>query len=297
MLTYALVTPARDEAENLRRLGPCVIEQTAPPAAWVVVDDGSTDDSQAYLDELAHGHPWIEVLTSPAASASNGTLQQGRRTGRDVLAFNAGVASLRNAPDIVVKLDADVSFEPDYFERLLNEFDSDPTLGISGGECYELENGEWRYQTVAETHVRGATRAYRWDCWDAVAPLEPRLGWDGIDEVKARQHGWRVASVRGLRFLHHRPHGAREGLAFTKWARMGEACHYMGYRFSYLLLRTAHRGRRDWGAVGLVWGYLAAAARREPVYPDESVRNQLRQDQSLSKVLARMRSGRAADSS
>lgn len=296
MLTYALITPARDEAENLRRLGPCVLAQTVLPAAWVVVDDGSTDDSHAYLRELAQEHPWIQVLKSPAASDANGTVRQGRRTGRDVLAFNAGVASLQSSPDVIVKLDADVSFEADYFDRLISEFESDASLGISGGECYELENGEWRYQTVAETHVRGATRAYRRECWEAVAPLEPRLGWDGIDGVKARQHGWRVATVRGLRFHHHRPHGAREGLAFTKWARMGEASHYMGYRFSYLLLRTAYRGRRDLGAIGLVWGYVSAAARREPVYTDESVRKQFRQDQSLSKVLARVRKGRATNS-
>src|SRR5215831_16695685 len=164
MLTYALITPARDEAENLRRLGSCVIAQTAPPAAWVVVDDGSTDDSHVYLNELAQEHPWMQVLKSPAASEPNGAVRQGRRTGRDVLAFNAGVASLESFPDIVVKLDADVSFEADYFERLISEFETDPTLGISGGECYELENGEWRYQTVTETHVRGATRAYRWEC-------------------------------------------------------------------------------------------------------------------------------------
>jgi hypothetical protein len=208
------------------------------------------------------------------------------------VAFNAGVATLTTSPEVLVKLDADVSFESNFFERLLRAFESDPQLGITGGECYEFDEGEWRFQAVTGSHVRGATRAYRWGCWEAVRPLEERLGWDGIDELKARQRGWRVAPVGDLGFLHHRPLGERDGLAFTKWTRMGEAAHYMGYRFSYLLLRSIHRGRRDRGAIGLVWGYLQAAARRAPRYPDPSVRKQLRDEQGLLKLLVRFRQAR-----
>ena len=52
-MTYALITPARDEAENLRRLGQCLLEQTVSPAAWVVVDNGSTDDTVDVVRGLA----------------------------------------------------------------------------------------------------------------------------------------------------------------------------------------------------------------------------------------------------
>jgi hypothetical protein len=98
--------------------------------------------------------------------------------------------------------------------------------------------------------------------------------------------------VKGLPFLHHRPLGERDGLAFTKWARMGEAAHYMGYRFPYLMLRSLHRTRRDLGAIGMIWGYLEAAAKREPRYPDESVRSRLRKRQALHRLPLRMREAR-----
>lgn len=289
MLTYALITPARDEAENLRRLASCVLEQTVVPSAWIVVDDGSTDGTQEEIVRLASEHPWIRCIPSPGAVTRAGSLEVGRRTGRDIVAFNAGVAELPETPDVLLKLDADVSFEADYFERLLGEFERDSSLGISGGECFELEEGEWKFQKVSGTHVRGATRAYRWACWEDVRPLEERLGWDGIDELKAEEHGWRVASIQGLVFRHHRPMGKRDGLAFAKWARMGHAAHYMGYRFSYLVLRSLHRGRREPGAVGLIWGYLGAALRRESRFPDDSVRNRLRERQSLRSLHVRAR--------
>jgi glycosyltransferase involved in cell wall biosynthesis len=299
MPTYALVTPARDEIENLHRLASCLLEQTLPPTTWIVVDDGSIDGTREYAAELAGKHTWVEVMSSPGAITHEGSPQIGRREGRDVIAFNTGVAALEEPPDFVVKLDADVSFEANFFERLLGEFERDPTLGIAGGECYELEAGEWRLQAVTGSHVRGATRTYRWACWEAVRPLEERLGWDGIDELKAEELDWRVESIAGLRFLHHRPLGTRDGLAFAKWARMGEAAHYMGYRFSYLVLRSLHRGRHDRGALGMIWGYVRASVTREAQYPDASVRKRLRERQSLRRLPVRIREarGRRADRS
>src|SRR5215831_5278199 len=83
MLTYALVTPARDEAENLRRLAACVVEQSLLPKEWIVVDDGSSDDTLSYVGELAREYPWIRVMTSPGVTEAAGALQQGRRIGRD----------------------------------------------------------------------------------------------------------------------------------------------------------------------------------------------------------------------
>jgi poly-beta-1,6-N-acetyl-D-glucosamine synthase len=292
VLTYALVTPARDEAENLRRLAESVLAQTVVPSTWTVVDDGSTDGTQAVIERLGCDHDWIRIVPSPGAMTHAGTLAVGRRAGRDIVAFNAGVAAIEEAPDVLVKLDADVSFDPDFFERILREFEEDPALGITGGECYELEGGEWHLQAVTGSHVRGATRSYRWACWQDVRPLEERLGWDGIDHLKAEESGWKVRSVPGLAFLHHRALGERDGLAFARWARVGQAAHYMGYRFSYVVLRSLHRGRRDPGAVAIIWGYLAAGVRRESRYPDVAVRNRLRERQRLRNLPQRARETR-----
>jgi glycosyltransferase involved in cell wall biosynthesis len=292
VLTYALVTPARDEAENLRRLAESVLAQSVAPSTWIVVDDGSTDGTWADIERLGRDHDWIRIVSSPGATTHSGTLAVGRGAGRDIVAFNAGVAALENEPDVLVKLDADVSFEPDFFERILREFEADTRLGITGGECFELEDGEWHLQPVTGSHVRGATRSYRWACWKDVRPLEERLGWDGIDHMKAEEREWRVRSVPGLPFLHHRPLGERDGLALARWARVGHAAYYMGYRFPYLVLRSLHRGRRDPGAVAIIWGYLVACARRESRYPDTAVRDRLRERQRLRNLPQRAREAR-----
>ena len=281
-LTYAAVTPARDERANLERLGACVCGQTVLPLAWIVVDNGSTDGTADVALELAQQNAWIRVLDSAATDNPEPGLPI-------VRAFVAGVAALEEQPDVIVKLDADVSFVPDHFERLLEAFERDRRLGIAGGVCFELQDGEWRPTHVTGAHVRGAVRAYRAACLAAVSPLEQGLGWDTIDEVRAAVLGWRTEVVRDLRFDHHRPLGARDGLYWSRALRQGRAARYMGYRFPYLVARALFRARTNPSALAMIWGYCASAVRREPVLADERVRMEVRRGQRLSGLPLRAR--------
>jgi glycosyltransferase involved in cell wall biosynthesis len=287
-LSYALVTPARNETRNLRRLANCLRQQTHSPTAWVIVDDGSTDDTLLAAASLAEEHDWVTVLSSPGAITHEGPLDRGRGVGRDVIAFKAGLANLSVPVDIVLKLDADVSVEPDFFERMLAAFAVDESLGIASGTCYEFEGGEWHPQHVTAGHVRGATRAYRWSCLEDVSPLEERLGWDGIDWLKARSLGWTTKSLADLPFRHHRPMGKRDGL-LRAWVGRGEAAYFIGYRFSYMTIRALYHSRRDPRAIAMLLGYVAAWACRRPRCGDPGVRTVLRELQSLRRLGSRFR--------
>ncbi len=282
-VTYALVTPVRNEADNVRRLAGCLAAQTVPPRAWVVVDNGSTDGTPAIVEELAAEHGWIRAAAAPGAPAPT-------RGGPIVRAFLAGLAELKGDEDVVVKLDADVSMEPDHFERLLGRFAADPSLGIASGTCWEETGGEWRPQYVTRSHVRGAVRAYRRRCLEDVLPLEERMGWDGIDEIKATTRGWRTTSFPDLPFRHHRSTGERERRV-SKWIEQGDMAHYMGYRPSYLVFRAIFRAFREQqpSAVAMIWGYGRAVVQRRPSCPDEAVRSWLRREQGLRRLPVRVR--------
>jgi glycosyltransferase involved in cell wall biosynthesis len=281
-LTYTLISPVRDEEGNLGRIAECLVSQTQVPDEWIIVDNGSTDATLSMARELEAEHDWIRVLSvEPDRTTPRG--------GPIVLAFNAGLATVERPTDIVVKLDVDLSFEPDYFERILSHFIRDPKLGIASGVAYEHDGKGWWLDRGARQHVRGNARVYRWACLQDVLPLETRMGWDGLDEVKARTRGWDTRFLSDVPYYHHRPLGEREGDRVSKWRGQGRMHHYMGYRPSYLLLRALYRAGRDPLALAIVWGYTECAIKREPQCADAEVVAELRSQQSARQLPRRMR--------
>jgi biofilm PGA synthesis N-glycosyltransferase PgaC len=280
------VTPARNEAENLAVLAPTVIGQTVTPTVWVIVDDGSTDGTAALASELAARHAWIHLIHTGRSALRP---RQGRREGRALLALQAGVDALDATVETVTKLDADVVLPPDYFERLLPEFAADPRLGLASGHRCELERGEWTRRHLPGTAVEAQCRTYRWAVWEALQPLEPRLGWDGIDEAKAVVSGWHTRVVPGLDFRHRRPMGTRDGNRLRARVAEGEAAQFMGYRPSYLLLRALWHARREPVALFMVWGYAAARVAGRSRCRDDVAVAHVRRQQSAGHLLKTFR--------
>ncbi len=253
------------------------------PELWIIVDNGSTDGTVDTARELTTRFPWIRLLEADGTASP----QPG---GPIVRAFHVGLDSLEIQPDVVVKLDADTSMNPDYFERQLAAFSADERLGIASGTCLERENDEWLPKDDAtEGHVRGAARAYRWACLQEVIPLEEHVGWDGIDELKATLRGWSTKMLPDLAFYHHRSVGLRDGGRTARWKTQGRASWFMGYRPSYLLLRSLYCSRHDLAALTMFTSYVAAAVHREPRCDDLEVRAYLRRRQGPRDILRRAR--------
>jgi glycosyltransferase involved in cell wall biosynthesis len=282
-LSYAIVTPARNERDNLQRLADSILAQDHRPTWWVIVDDGSDDGMDVIARGLADEHDWILVDATGEGAAD---LAKGRRRGRDLLAFRRGLEALPTPVDVFVKVDADTSFESEYFALLIDRFVEQPDLGIGGGSCYELVEGEWTRIKVSGSHPRGASRAYRWALREDVFALEPEMGWDGVDEVMAELRGYRTAGFADFGFRHHRKVGERDG-KLRAGTLLGRQAWYMGYRPSYLMLRAAYRARENAASIAMVWGYSWAAVSGAPQCPNPVVTQRVREGQRLRVVVRR----------
>ena len=137
--------------------------------------------------------------------------------------------------------------------------------------------------------VWGAARAYRRTCLDAVLPFEARVGWDGIDELRANARGWRTRTIPDLAFRHLRPEGDRERDRRAMRAAQGRAAWFMGYSPLYLALRALHHARREPAALAMLWAYAGSALRREPRSDDAAARAYLREQQAVRNLWARRR--------
>ncbi len=288
-LSYSIITPVRNEAGNLVALAEAIDAQTSPPREWLVVDTGSTDDTPLVVARLAATRPWLAALEVDP--------EEMRRGAPIVRALNAGFEALQERPpDIAVKVDADVTFERDHFARLLDAFEADDRLGIASGSAWELRGGEWTQLFGTRTSVWGAARAYRWACLQDVTPLEERMGWDGVDELKANVLDWRTRTLTSLPFKHHRKEGERDRSRWAAWRAQGTVAWFMAYRPSYVVARTLFRSLREPEALGIIDGWVRSAVRRAPRLEDVRARAYLRDRQRWRELPRRLGEARGRGS-
>jgi glycosyltransferase involved in cell wall biosynthesis len=275
---YAVIVPVRDEAHDLPRLLEALERQTVLPEACVIVDTGSSDGSVEAARRWATGRPWAIVISIEAVARSRGQVVPA--------AIESGLAHAGGA-GVVVKLDADVSLAPDYFEALSKAFECDPRLGVASGRRLEWSRGAWRERRVTAPSVESQCRAYRRECLSELLPLQKRKGWDGIDVLRAAALGWQTRVIPELVFRHHRSIGARERSRFSAWWEEGEAAHYMGYRPTYLAVRALYHSMRDPAALAMFASFCVAAFCRRAHCSDLQARGYLRREQRLRRLLKR----------
>ena len=275
MKRYVIITPVRDEEQYLEATIASVAGQTAPPSEWVIVNDGSTDGTGRIIDQYAAQFPWIHAVHRPNRGY--------RKAGGGVIeAFNAGYNALQcDDWDFIVKLDGDLTFAPDYFEKCFEHFSRESDLGIGGGEIYHSLGGELKLEANPRFHVRGATKIYRRACWEKIGDLWMAPGWDTIDEVKANMMGWKTYSFPDLSLTHHRFTGSAEGLLRDR-LKHGLACYISGYHPLFMAAKCASRlVQKPYviGAAAVFYGFLKGYLTRAPQVNDLRMIDYLRTQQ------------------
>lgn len=281
---YVVITPVRDEAKYVENTIHSMTQQTVTPAQWILVDDGSTDATARIIDRHASLHSWITAVHRPNRSEDTQISSRGTRAreAKEIKAFYAGLAKLAVTDwEYLAKIDGDVGFTADYFEKCFSEFGTDSHLGIGGGTICSLVDGEVKPEMTPRFHVRGATKIYRRACWESIGGVIRGAAWDTLDEVKANMLGWRTRSFANLEVVHYRFTGAANG-AWNNAVKNGLWSYIAGYHPLFMLGRCAKRMFHHpyvIGACGLMWGFLAGYAQGVPQTKDKAVIEYLRQQQ------------------
>jgi cellulose synthase/poly-beta-1,6-N-acetylglucosamine synthase-like glycosyltransferase len=256
--TYVLITPARDEAQFIELTLKSVAAQTVRPLKWVIVSDGSTDGTDDIVREYAAQHPWIELVRMPE--------RRERHFAGKVHAFNAGYARVKDLKyEAIGSLDADISFDQDYFSSLVRKLAEDPSLGVVGTP-FKDSSVTYNYRLVGIEHVSGACQLFRRQCFEEIGGYLPVKG-GGVDFIavtSARMKGWKTRTYTDKVCLHNRPMGKAQGGTWVMRFRMGVKDYSLGSHPLWECLRTVYQmGRKPYVVGGLVLGagYLWALVR------------------------------------
>jgi biofilm PGA synthesis N-glycosyltransferase PgaC len=283
-LTYVLITPARNEEEFIEQTVRSVISQIVLPRRWVIVSDGSTDRTDEIVEKYVANYPWIELLRMPE--------HRDRHFAAKVQCFNSGYYRVRNEDfDIIGNLDADITFDKDYFEFLLAKFCADSKLGVAGTPFVEgTTSYDFRFTTIE--HVSGACQLFRRKCFEEIGGYVQVKG-GGIDWIAvttARMKGWRTRTFVERVCHHHRPMGTATVGKLRASLLLGKQDYYLGGHPLWQLFRGCYQmGRRPYllGGlfllVGYFWSWITCVPRS--VTPELIRFHQREQIQRLRQVL------------
>ena len=257
---YVLVTPARNEAAYIALTIESVVAQTVVPAKWVIVSDGSTDGTDDIVNKYVDDYPWIELVRMPE--------RRERHFAGKVHAFNAGYARVGDLPyEVIGSLDADISFDSEYFSFLLQKLSENPALGLVGTPFKEGEAPIYDYRFVNIEHVSGACQLFRRECFEDIGGYVPVKG-GGIDYVAvttARMKGWETRTFTDKVCHHHRDMGTAQHGAWAAKFKGGGKDYALGNHPAWELFRAVYQTtKRPFviGGVMLLAGYVWGAVRR-----------------------------------
>ncbi|WP_158974343.1 glycosyltransferase family 2 protein [Cellulophaga sp. L1A9] len=266
-MKYYVVIPAHNEQDFLKGTLRSLVTQKLLPKKVIIVNDNSTDSTEAIIDTFSSEYPFITKLNTLSSTE--------HMPGSKVInAFTKGLHLLDDDYDFIVKLDADLILPSNYFSEIATVFKTNNTAGVVGGFVYEKNKlGEWQLNhPMHKKHVRGAFKAYSKACFKAIGGLKNAMGWDTVDELLAQYHGFDIITLEGLNVKHLRP----TGNAYNKKAKQlqGKAMYRMHYGFIITCiasLKMAFKQQKLNAFFDNIRGYLNAKKQKTPflVAPEE----------------------------
>lgn len=264
-MDYYIVIPIHNEEAYLESTLNSILGQTLLPKKVILVNDNSTDSTETIINSFSSKHSIFQKLNIISTT-------QHMPGSKVINAFNKGFNVLDENFDFIVKLDADIILPKNYFEVIGSHLKKEPKLGICGGFIYEQNDcGEWILNhPMDKDHVRGAIKAYSNACFNAIGGLKNAMGWDTVDELLAKYHGFLIQTDLTLKVKHLRP----TGKAYNKKAKrlQGKAMYSMRYGFLITCIASIKMAAKN-KSIKSFWnniiGFMNAAYNNAPYLVNE----------------------------
>ena len=253
-MKFLIIIPAHNEEENILPCLESLKNQTFQDFKCVIVNDGSTDKTQEIVEDFIKSVTLsgVEALSFKVLNLEKSEHQPGAKV---VRTFNKGLETenLENF-DVVCKFDADIIFPENYLEKINEVYEKNPKAGMVSGLVYIRssviprneeshsdflnKNKEWTFENLSsKNHVRGPIKSYRKELFLKMNGLRAVLGWDNIDVMLCKMHGFETVTIKELWVKHLRPTAYK--YKSQKAEKLGEYFYNIGLNFPLTAISSA----------------------------------------------------------
>ncbi len=267
-----LITPAKNEEQNLLEVSRSVTGQKIKPELWVLVDDGSTDKTPYIIKNLMTRHSWIQSIRLPPRPRDitfhySYVCKQG---------FDYALEYCREKNikfEYIGLLDADTVLEGNYFGKLLTKFKKDNSLGIASGGVYYNTGGKLSLEKTDKNLPRGTGRFWKKKCFIETGGYQVEPSPDSISNIKALLRGWKLMQYPDIIQIQMRETSAANGL-WSGYVKNGWMAYYLGKNPLVALLNILYHSVKYpyYTGAAYFWGYISSAIRREKKIQDPEIR-------------------------
>ena len=270
---YILITPVKNEEENLPKLIQSVVKQTIKPVLWVIVDDGSSDNTPKIIKEAKEKYEWIQNIGLDSEKRDRGLhLAHVIKRGFDF----AIEYCIKNGIDCsyLGNVDGDIILESTFFENLIAEFEKDPALGVACGGTYYFREGKLVHANARESEPSGGDMMIRKGCFEDVGGIQVSYAWESVLNTKASLKGWKTKRFEDNIATEIRDVGSAEGY-WKGYVHTGGASYYLNYNPLHVMIKSiAYLFRRKPYYIGIayLYGYLNSLIQRKGQIEDEEIK-------------------------
>jgi glycosyltransferase involved in cell wall biosynthesis len=258
---YVLITSAHNEAELIGNTIQSVLDQQIRPAEWIIVDDGSSDNTSEIVKIFLANNHFIKLIYKKPDPE--------RDFSSKVSAIHLAISKLTCSDyNYIGILDADITFNSSYYASVISKFGNNKKLGIVGGMIYDIVNGKTIPLYLHPNITRGAVQFFKRECFEEIGGILP-LKYGGEDSAacySARLKGWEVENFKDLLGYHHRLAGTADRSIFKARIREGFVEYHLGYHPLFEFVKGIRRFKEQpviTGSLFRFFGFWWANLKRE----------------------------------
>jgi cellulose synthase/poly-beta-1,6-N-acetylglucosamine synthase-like glycosyltransferase len=265
--SIALVTPLKDEIDNIEKFFNTIGNQTIPIKCLIIVENDSTDGSKEYLSKITSIKN-VEHFKVININFEDASYRVGKKYATII---NTGFEYIKTCPfydtlDYMGILDCDVFPESDYYAKLTKFLKSNSKIGISSGLTYTEEG---KLHIADPNFVRGNSRLWKTECLKEAGYLIAYTA-DTVSIALAHLKGWKTETLKSAKVV------SREvNVRIANSTNKGYHAYYRGHTLFYVFLKAIYlilaKGKAKMGYEFLA-GYITSMFQKKPRIEDKQVR-------------------------